>query len=136
MLTPVRCHCWHRDPPHPSHVPTCGPGAGERDLSSSSEPMRGGTVCTLLHPNDPPQGQGTHTQMIGGTGCALTAHSWHSFLFSACRPRKGWRRRVSTAPCRSTLRGRALRRDGQAPAYKGERERLCYEFSCLTDSFH
>ena len=34
---------------------------GERDLSSSSEPMRGGTVCTLLHPSDPPQGRGTHT---------------------------------------------------------------------------
>ena len=59
--------------------------------------------------------------MIGGTGCALTVHSRHSFSFSAAdleRGREGGL--VLLLVGRRCVGG--LRRDGQALAYKAERE--------------
>ena len=77
--------------------------------------MCGGRVCTLLHPNDPAQGRGTHSD-----DCRHRLRS--AGILSRSAPadleREG---RVSTAPCRSTLRGSL--EEGRAGSGIQKRER-------------
>ena len=83
--------------------------------------MRGGTVCTLLHPSDPPQGRGTHTHTDDWRyrprlcTAGILSHSAVADL-----ERGGEGGLVLLLVGRRCVGG--LRRDGQALAYKGERE--------------